>query len=188
MTQAQLAEKLGITDRAVSKWETGRSLPDTAIMPDLCGLLGITVNDLLSGEVVTMENYNEKTENALLDMVRQKEETDKRLLSLEVVIGVISTTFLFAMVLIGAYLRKLNAPVWATVVMIAVGFVQFIIGIAFALKIEQTAGYYECPECGHRYVPSFSAVNLAPHMGRTRRMRCPNCGKKAWQKKVISKE
>ena len=157
-------------------------------MLDLCGLLGITVNDLLSGEAVTMEKYNEKTEKALIDMVRQKEETDKKLLSLEVVIGVLSTTFLLVLVLTGAYLRVFQAPVWVTVVMIVVGFVQFIVFIGIALKIEQTAGYYECPECGHRYVPSFSAVNLAPHMGRTRRMRCPNCGKKAWQKKVISKE
>ena len=58
LTQMQLAEKLGITDRAISKWENGRAMPDSAIMLDLCKELGITVNDLLSGEVVTMENYN----------------------------------------------------------------------------------------------------------------------------------
>ena len=55
-TQMQLAEQLGITDRAVSKWETGKSLPDSSIMLNLCDTLGITVNDLLSGEVITMEN------------------------------------------------------------------------------------------------------------------------------------
>ena len=65
LTQLQLAEKLGITDRAVSKWETGKSLPDASIMLELCGLLRITVNDLLSGEAVSMENYNEKTEKNL---------------------------------------------------------------------------------------------------------------------------
>jgi DNA-directed RNA polymerase subunit RPC12/RpoP len=62
------------------------------------------------------------------------------------------------------------------------------VGFFFALKIEQIAGYYACGECGHRYVPTFKAVNLAPHMGRTRRMKCPKCGKKSWQKKVIGKE
>ena len=56
LTQAQLAEKLGITDRAVSKGETGKSLPDASIMLEMCALLGITVNDLLCGEVVSMEN------------------------------------------------------------------------------------------------------------------------------------
>ena len=135
-----------------------------------------------------MENINEKANNALIDLIRQKEETDKKLLSLEVVIVILSTTFLLVLVLTGAYLRVFQAPTWVTVVMIAAGFVQFIVFIGVALKIEQVAGYYECPECGHRYVPSLSALNLAPHMGRTRRMKCPNCGKKAWQKKVISKE
>ena len=51
LTQAQLAEMLGITDRAVSKWENGRSLPDSGIMLELCSILGITVNELLCGEV-----------------------------------------------------------------------------------------------------------------------------------------
>ena len=54
LPQMQLAEKLGITDRAISKWETGKALPDSSIMLELCGLLGITVNDLLSGEVISV--------------------------------------------------------------------------------------------------------------------------------------
>ena len=87
MTQIQIAEKLGITDRAVSKWETGKSLPDASIMLELCSLLGITVNDLLCGEVVSMKNYNETAEKTLLEIVRQKEQADKRLLSIEIVLG-----------------------------------------------------------------------------------------------------
>ena len=62
LTQAQLAEKLNITDRAVSKWENGRSLPDSSIMLELCDILDITVNDLLCGEVVVMERYNKELE------------------------------------------------------------------------------------------------------------------------------
>ncbi len=188
LTQAQLAEKLGITDRAVSKWETGRSLPDAAIMMDLCAVLKITVNDLLSGEEVSMENYNEKTDKVLIEMVRQKEEADKRLLAVEIVIGIVSTLVLFVSVLIAAYLQELKAPLWITAVLIAAGFVQFIIIMAFALRIEQTAGYYKCAKCGHTYVPTYTAVNMAMHFGRTRWLKCPECGKKSWQKKVISKE
>ena len=60
LTQLQLAEKLNITDRAVSKWERGKAMPDSSIMLALCNVLKITVNDLLSGEVVTMENYNKE--------------------------------------------------------------------------------------------------------------------------------
>ena len=65
LTQKQLAEKLNITDRAVSKWETGKSIPDAAIMLDLCKILGISANELLSGERIAMENYQKKQKKIL---------------------------------------------------------------------------------------------------------------------------
>ena len=185
LTQMQLAEKLGITDRAVSKWETGKSLPDASIMLELCGLLKITVNDLLSGEVVSMNNYNEKSEKNLLEMIKQKEQADKRLLSLEIVIVLMSVMFLFSMIFIAALIEMQD---WLKVVLIVFGFVIFMIGILVALRIEQVAGCYECKKCGHKYVPTYRSVYLATHMGRTRYMKCPSCGKKSWQKKVISRE
>ena len=188
LTQAQLAEKLGITDRAVSKWETGKSLPDASIMLEMCALLGITVNDLLCGEVVSMENYNEQMEKSLIEMVRQKEISDKRFLKMEIVIGLTSSFFFFAMIAVGIIFMLLNMPVWAFFLPVGVGLLQFIICMAFALHIEQVAGYYECAKCGHRYVPTYKAVSLAMHMGRMRYMKCPNCGKKSWQKKVVGEE
>lgn len=185
LTQMQLAEKLGITDRAVSKWETGRSLPDSSVMLELCSVLKITVNDLLSGEAVTMDNYNKEMENKLVEMVKQKEESDKRLLMLEWVIGILSCIVLFVPIFIGALL-----PIeeWQRIVIVFSGFIPAFIGFCFAVKIEQVAGYYECKVCKHKYVPTYKAVNLAMHMGRTRYMKCPKCGKKSWQKKVLSKE
>lgn len=185
LTQMQLAEKLNVTDRAVSKWETGKSLPDSSIMLELCEILKITVNDLLSGEVVTMENYNKEMENRLLEMTKAKQEADKRLLSLEVLVGVTATVLLFALIFVAAFVAMAT---WLKITLIALGFVLFLAGCFCALRIEQVAGYYECRECGHRYVPSYKAVNMAPHMGRTRKMCCPNCGKKSWQKKVLDKE
>ena len=71
-TQAQLAEHLGITDRAVSKWETGKSLPDPSIMLELCSLLGIDVNELLTGETMEPERYKESAENNLICFLRNK--------------------------------------------------------------------------------------------------------------------
>lgn len=185
LTQMQLAEKLGITDRAVSKWETGKAMPDSSVMLELCGILGISVNDLLSGEVVNVENYNAEMEKKLIEMVKEKENSDKQMLKLEWVIGIFSVVVLFVPIIIGAYLP---VEAWKKTLIVLSGFLPAIIGFCFALKIEQVAGYYECKECGHRYVPTFKAVNLAPHMGRTRKMKCPACGKKSWQKKVISKE
>lgn len=74
LTQMQLAEKLNITNRAVSKWETGKSMPDVSIMLDLCSILDITVNELLSGERIAMENYQEKAEENLMDLQKKKEK------------------------------------------------------------------------------------------------------------------
>ena len=185
LTQMQLAEKLGITDRAVSKWERGKALPDSSIMLELCDLLGITVNDLLSGEVISVENYNEEMEKKLLDMVRQKEQADKRLLAAEVFIGMTATVILLGLIFVAAFVQM---ETWTRILLIVLGFVLFLAGCFYALRMEQVAGYYQCKECGHRYVPTYKAVNLAPHMGRTRKMKCPQCGKKSWQKKVLTKE
>lgn len=183
MTQAQLAEKLGITDRAISKWETGKSLPDAALMLELCELLKITVNDLLKGEVSSMENYNEKTEKLLIEVIKQKEEADKRLLSLEIVIASVSSIFLFTAVFVASFIEM---QTWARIVLIATSVAAFAVSMIFALRIEQKAGYYQCAKCGHKYVPSYSSVLWAMHVNRTRYMKCPCCGKSSWQKKVIS--
>lgn len=185
LTQMQLAEKLNITDRAVSKWETGKAMPDSSIMLDLCKELGITVNDLLSGEVVSMNNYNENSEKIILEMVKQKEESDKRLLMLEWVIGILSFIILSVPINLAAVL-----PIeeWQRYVMIFSGLIPGLIGLCFATKIEQVAGYYKCRECGHCYVPSLKSVYMAMHFGRTRYMKCPECNKRSWQKKVISKD
>ena len=186
LTQLQLADKLNITDRAVSKWETGKALPDSSIMLQLCDVLGITVNDLLSGEVVTMENYKEKTDEMLLQMVKEKEERDRLLLKTEILAGIMSLIPLLLAAIFVAYNE--NIAEWIRTVIVFVSIIPFLIALPFLLKIEQKAGYYKCAECGHRYVPTFKSVLWAPHMGFTRKMTCPKCGKKSWQKKVISKD
>ena len=185
LTQLQLADRLGITDKAVSKWERGITMRDTSIMIELCDVLSISVNDLLCGEVVTMDNYNKELENNLLEMIKLKEQADKRLLSVEVFIGITATVVLFALVLLASFVQMSNG---LRISLMVLGFILFFAGCFYALRIEQVAGYYACKECGHRYVPTYKAVNFAPHMGRTRYMRCPQCGKKSWQKKVLNKE
>ena len=176
---------LNITDRAVSKWETGRAMPDSSIMLELCGILKITVNDLLCGEVVSVENYNKEMEKNLLEMSKQKEEADRRMLTLEIFVGVLCMAVFFPLVFIASYV---NMAEWLRIVLIVIGMLPIFVACPFMLKIEQVAGYYRCDKCGHKYVPKYSSVLWAPHMGRTRKMRCPLCQEKSWQKKVISKD
>ena len=186
LTQLQLADKLGLTDKAVSKWERGIAMPDSSIMLELCGILGITVNDLLNGEVVSMENYQKQSEEILIEMVKEKEEKDKMLLRAELIAGILSFIPLLIATIFVAYNESIAE--WIRLVIVLASIIPFLIAVPFLIKIEQKAGYYKCAECGHRYVPSYKSVLMAPHMGFTRKMKCPACGKKSWQKKVLTKE
>ncbi len=185
LTQAQLAEKLNITDRAVSKWETGKGMPDSSIMLELCNILKISVNDLLCGEVVTMEKYNRELEKNLLEMINQKEESDKRLLKMEIVTGIVCIIPLIISVIISAFASIDESLL--TVILIT-SLIPLLVATPFMIRIEQTAGYYKCGKCGHIHVPKYISVFSAMHVGRTRYMICPECKKKSWQKKVLNKE
>lgn len=185
LTQMQLAEKLNITDRAISKWENGKGMPDSSIMLGLCNELKISVNELLSGEAIEMNDYNEKMEQNLINMVKQKEESDKRLLTIEIVMGVAISAVFLALITVASFVEIED---WLRITLIITGFIPFIIMMPFAIRIEQTAGYYECQKCHHKYVPTYASVLWAMHINRTRYMKCPKCNKRSWQKKVISKE
>ena len=78
LTQKELARQLGIGDKAVSKWECGRGMPDTSIMLPLCSLLGINVNELLMGEILSEKDYNESTGNIILTLMEEKESLKKK--------------------------------------------------------------------------------------------------------------
>ena len=97
LTQAQLAERLNITDRAVSKWETGKSLPDSSIMLELCGILGITVNELLSGEKVDMENAESYQKKADENLIELKKRNENNLTKNMVAAIILSASFLIGM-------------------------------------------------------------------------------------------
>ena len=184
LTQMQLAEKLGITDKAISKWETGKSMPDTAIMLQLCDILEISVNELLSGEKISMENTNQKNEQLLLDMSKELERKNKTVWTSMWVIMIISMTALFAGILIAAFL--IPEGVWQLVTIIGICIV-FLIPCFYALKLEVSVGAYKCKNCGHEIVPTFWQALMAMHRGTTRYLMCPDCKKRTWCKKVLKK-
>ena len=184
LTQAEVAESLGITDRAVSKWEMGLVLPDASLMLSLCSIQGISITELLTGEETMEENYKDKAENLILEIRKKEEENNRYLLRLETVIGVISTVSALTIIFTAVFLTP-GTVIMAFLILIA--FIVFFVGIYFALNIERNAGYYECRYCHHRYIPDFSRVVVAMHIGRSRLMKCPSCGKRSWQKKVLSK-
>ena len=132
-----------------------------------------------------MDNYNKEMEKQLIEMVKQKEDSDRRLLRMEIVLGVCCLLPVVASVII-AYTVPMEE--WLSGVIVGAGLLPLLIATPFAIKIEQKAGYYECKKCGHRHIPRYSSVFWAMHINRTRYMKCPECGKRSWQRKVIGKE
>lgn len=184
MTQAALAEKLGITDRAVSKWERGKGLPDVSLMLELCEILGITVNELLSGERISMENNNQNNEQLLLDMAKEIEQRNKTIWTSMWTILTVAMVSLIAGIFIVAFLvpegpRQLLAVLGLCIIFLPPCF--------YALKLEVSVGAYKCKNCGHEIVPTYSEALNAMHMGTTRYLKCPKCNKRTWCKKVLKK-
>ena len=185
LTQAQLSEKLGITDKAVSKWERGVSMPDSSIMLELCDVLGISVNELLSGEKIDMENNERKNEQLLLDMAKEVEKRNKTIWTSMWVLMSVCIVGLLAGCAVAAFL--IPEGVWQIVAV--VGLVIAFLGPCFyALKLEVSVGAYKCKNCGHEIVPTYSQALNALHMGTTRYLKCPKCNRRSWCKKVLSKE
>ena len=184
LTQMQLAEKLNITDRAVSKWETGRAMPDSSIMLELCDILSISVNELLSGERASMENINDKNQKLLLEMAKEIERKNKIIWSSMWAIMTVCMIGLFVGILVAAFL--IPEGVWQLVTIIGVC-VAFLIPCLYALKLEVSVGAYKCKNCGNEIVPTYGEVLNAPHLGTTRYLRCPSCNKRTWCKKTLKK-
>lgn len=185
LTQAALAEKLGITDRAVSKWENGKSLPDSSIMLELCELLSININELLKGERI-MDNREKESEELIISLKGYAEDQSKKLLSLEVILGALCAVACSALYGFGIYFLNSKEILFGN---ICLGIGTFVlISFAFAgVWIEAVAGYYKCSDCGYCHRPSFGKTLMAVHMGRSRKFVCPQCGKKNYHKKVAMK-
>ena len=184
LTQMQLAEKLGITDKAISKWERGIAMPDTSIMLKLCDILGISVNELLCGEKIDMENNNQKNEQLFLDMAKELEKKNKTVwTSMWIIMGV-SVIGLLGGLAIAAFLIPEGILQLITILGICV---LFLIPCFYALKLEVSVGAYKCKNCGHEIVPTYKQALNAMHMGTTRYLKCPECGKRTWCKKVLKK-
>ena len=181
ITQSKLAEMLGITDRSVSKWENGICLPDSGTMPELCKILGITINDLFSGQVVDMKNNKDIIDSHLINLKKMNEDANKKLLVLEVFIIFISVIS-FVLLMLGVDLLEDSL---IRNIMVIGGVIILALSIIMAFKIEREVGFYECSKCNYKYVPTFLEDSLAMHIGWTKYLKCPKCHKRSWSKKNL---
>ncbi len=184
ITQMQLAEKLGITDRAVSKWETGKAMPDSSIMLELCDILCISVNELLSGEKINMENNDQKNEQLLLEMAKEIERKNKTIwTSMWAILIICLVAFMAGNFIVAFFIPE---GVWQLVTVLGLC-VVFLPACFYALKLEVSIGAYKCKNCGHEIVPTYTQALSAMHVGTTRYLKCPKCHKRTWCKKILKK-
>ena len=185
LTQEELAEKLLITDRAVSKWERGLSLPDADKMLDLCNILDINVNELLIGEE-NMKDEKKKTDELLIELAKQDELKNKRLITDMWVLTTTAFIFYTALIIISSILLG-EGPVLATIICISTAILLIVCFYGFKLEVD--AGYFECRHCHHVFEEkNYFKLLMAPHMGTSRYQKCPKCGKRTFAKKVMTKE
>ena len=191
LTQAQLAEKLCITDKAISKWERGIAMPDSSIMLDLCDILCINVNELLRGERIGGEEEHKKTEELLLEMTKKEEAARKKLhtyaKALTVILLLLSCTVGF---LWGCALGIEEIFVLVTIVII-VAMILLLVAIFLINRMELDAGPFECSKCHHIFIPTIKeAFWTTPPVGVKKYsvlLKCPECSKRTWAKKVLPK-
>ena len=184
LTQAQLAEKLDITDRAISKWETGKAMPDFDIMLDLCDILGIKVNELLCGEMIEIEHKDEQLNELIFQMAKNEERYHKRLLhSAYVIIATSLTALICLMSLISLLIPECGFQEF----LIIVSVILFIIPCMIALKFKAETGYYECKNCQHMFVPNYKEIAVLMQTPTRRLLKCTKCGKWTWCKKLTKR-
>ena len=184
-TQRQLAEKLNISDKTISKWECGNGFPEVSLLLPLCDELGITVNDLLSGAIVPREDYQKKAENNMVEMIRER-EANKKQFTLTLLLGGVSlAAFLTLLIVVCVYTDVI--PLTVKLILLAIACVIFTVGVTAVMEGQRKIGYYQCEKCGETFVPGFRTHLLGFNMVSRRFMKCPCCQKRAWCRKVMEK-
>ena len=185
LTQIKLAQKIEVSEKTISKWECGYGFPDATLILPLCQALGISANELLSGKLLYEDEYKKTAEQNLIELKAQQEKTDKHLLTLEIVLGYMSTLIFLMLIFFSLYSQ---VQLYWKIIASVFGLFNFIVGVHFCLKIEKEAGLYQCAYCQHKYIPTYKQVLWSIHTGRTRYMKCPKCAKRSWNKKVIKRD
>ena len=181
LTQAKLAQELFVSEKTVSKWENGKGIPETTLLPKLCKILDLSLNELLNGQRIEKEN-KEQNEKLLIDITQEIQQKNKIIWTSMWMIMGISIIAMLTGLAVAAFL--LPKGIWQLVCIIAICIV-FLIPCFYALKLEISIGTYNCKHCGYKIKPTYKQALKAMHIGTTRFLKCPNCHKRSWCKKVV---
>lgn len=177
MTQRELAEKLNVSEKTVSKWETGNGLPDTGIMLPLSKVLGITVNELLAGQRLDSVNYADSAEENIKMFLQDKVSGRAKSLTALISSVLIIISSLALIVICAGYAQ---VEIWLRITLIIIGFFNIFAFTALVCILGASSEIFECSECGKKFAPELKAYIFGAHTFNKRRLKCPHCGKKSW--------
>lgn len=185
LTQKQLADKLYVEPKTISKWETGKGLPDVSIMKNLCNELGISLSELFIGDYIKEESNDLLIEKLIIDELKKEKIQNKKKLIGEILIGcafigsVITLILLVGIVSIVTYLK---------IILIVLSFIFIFVGLFGLVLLDVNIGYFECAECHERFIPSIKDYVFGMHTLKKRKLKCPICGKKTWCLKRMTRK
>lgn len=154
-----------------------------SLLLPLCNELEITVNELLSGKRLQEVEYKKKAEENIVNLVKEAQESKKKIVMSALVAGLVIIAAVPLFVMAGAF----DMEVWLRIILMGIGIVIMIIGIAIACILDREAGAFECPECKERFVPDMKSYVMGPHTFKKRKLTCPNCGSTKYCKHVLTK-
>lgn len=185
LTQKQLADKLYVEPKTISKWETGKGLPDVSIMKNLCNELGISLSELFIGDYIKEESNDLLIEKLIIDGLNKERIQNKKKLIGEILIGcafigsVITLILLVGLVSIATYLK---------IILVVLSLIFLIVGLFGLVILDVNIGYFECAECHERFIPSIKDYVFGMHTLKKRKLKCPKCGKKTWCLKRMTRK
>lgn len=185
LTQKQLADKLYVEPKTISKWETGKGLPDVSIMKNLCNELDISLSELFIGDYIKEESNDLLIEKLIIDELKKEKIQNKKKLIGEILIGcafigsVITLILLVGIVSIATYLK---------IILIVLSFIFIFVGLFGLVLLDVNIGYFECAECHERFIPSIKDYVFGMHTLKKRKLKCPICGKKTWCLKRMTRK
>ena len=182
-TQKQLSEKLDISDKTISKWERGNGFPEVSLLLPLCNELEITVNELLSGERVSEDDYRKKAEENMVNLVKEAQESKKKIILSTMVAG-LSVVAAVPLVMVAGMLEM---ETWLRILLIVISLTIIGMGVSIACILDREAGAFECPECNNRFVPDMKSYVMGLHTITKRKLVCPHCGAHRYCKKGLTK-
>ncbi len=185
MTQQQLADKIHVEAKTISKWETGKGLPDVSIMKLLCKELNIEINELFIGERISDDSKKEEIEKLILDTFEREARLNKKNIIGQVLVGISLMISAISTIMVSIFA---SFPLYVKIIIITIAAICIVIGIIGLIILDINIGYFECSFCRERFIPSAKEYVFGAHTITKRRLTCPKCGKKTFAKKKVSKK